>query len=81
MSGSAQGKAIHFDDRYLHVELQDGRIISTPMDWYPELREATMSQLKDYSFICRGTGIEWSGLDYHLSIESMLAVHLDRSVA
>jgi len=48
MSGSVQGKAIHFDDCYLHVELQDGRIISTPMDWYPELREATISQMKDY---------------------------------
>lgn len=48
MSGSVQGKATHFDDRYLHVELQDERIISTPMDWYPELREAMMSQLKDY---------------------------------
>lgn len=44
------------------------------MDWYPQLREATMGQLKDYSFICRGPGIEWSGLDYHLSIESMLAL-------
>ena len=81
MSGSVQGKAIHFDDRYLHVELQDGRIISRPMDWYPELREATISQMKDYRLICRGTGIEWSGLDYHLSIESMLALRSDRSVA
>ncbi len=71
MSGF-QGKALHFDDRRLHVELRDGRIISTPMEWYPELQEASLKQLSDYQFICRGTGIEWPELDYHLSIESMI---------
>ncbi|NCC53237.1 MAG: DUF2442 domain-containing protein [Spartobacteria bacterium] len=66
------GKAVHFDDRYLHVELSDGRIISTPMQWYPELMHATVEQISKWIFICAGTGIEWPGLDYHLSIESML---------
>lgn len=66
------GKEIHFDDQYLHVELQDGRVISTPMDWYRELQKATFEQLSNYRFICRKTGIEWPELDYHLSIESML---------
>lgn len=67
------GKSVHFDDNYLHVELKDGRIISTPMTWYPELRQATVEQLLKYRFICKGTGIEWDEIDYHLSIESMLA--------
>jgi hypothetical protein len=67
-----KGKAVHFDDRYLHVELEDGRIISTPMSWYKELQTATFKQLTNYQFICQGTGIEWTELDYHLSIESML---------
>ena len=65
------GKAVHFDERYLHVELADGRIISTPMQWYPELQKASLTQLMDYHFICRGTGIEWPELDYHLSVEAM----------
>jgi hypothetical protein len=30
----AKGKSVHFDDRYLHVELEDGRVILTPMSWY-----------------------------------------------
>jgi hypothetical protein len=67
-----KGKSVHFDDRYLHVELEDGRVILTPMSWYKELQTATFKQLSDYQFICQGTGIEWSALDYHLSIESML---------
>jgi len=68
----SKGKAVHIDERYLHVELKDGRVISTPMSWYPELQNATLAQLADYRFICRGTGIEWPVLDYHLSIEAML---------
>lgn len=36
------------------------------------MKNATLAQLANYRFICRGTGIEWPGLDYHLSIEAML---------
>jgi hypothetical protein len=67
-----KGKKVTFDDTHLNVELSDGRIISTPLDWYPELKKATVNQLKNYSFICKNTGIEWDDLDYHLSIEAMI---------
>lgn len=72
MNTLVTGKSVHFDDRYLQVELEDGRIILTPMSWYKELQEASLRQLSHYQFICQGTGIEWPELDYHLSIESML---------
>ncbi|RBP29966.1 uncharacterized protein DUF2442 [Marinobacter pelagius] len=67
-----KGKDVHIDDRYLHVELEDGRVISTPVSWYPELERASISEFRKYRFICDGTGIEWETLDYHLSIEAML---------
>jgi hypothetical protein len=79
MSGLIKGKEVHFDDTYLHVKLSDERIISTPIDWYKPLKNATLSQLKNYTFICLGTGIEWEDLDYQLSIESML--HVESRVA
>ena len=72
MNGLVKGKEVHFDDNYLHVKLDDGRIISTPIDWYKPLKNATIEDLKNYKLICRGTGIEWEKLDYHLSIDSML---------
>ena len=75
------GKSVHFDDKYLHVELNDGRIISTPLEWYPELRNASIAQLSEYAFICSGTGIEWPGIDYHLNIESMLMASSQQSAA
>ena len=67
-----KGKSVHFDDRYLYVELEDGRVILTPMSWYKELQTATFKQLTHYQFIFQGTGIEWIKLNYHLSIENML---------
>ena len=79
MNGLAKGKEVHFDDTYLHVKLDDGRIISTPIDWYKPLKDATLSQLKDYKFICKKTGIVWDKLDYHLSIDSML--HISEEIA
>jgi hypothetical protein len=72
MNTLIKGKTVHFDDQYLRVELEDGRIIFTPMSWYKELQNASLTQLKQYQFICQHTGIEWPELDYQLSIESML---------
>ena len=80
MSGLIRGKEVHFDDEYLHVKLEDDRIISTPMEWYKPLKKASITQLKNYKFICMNTGIEWESIDYHLSIESMLELTL-KSVA
>ena len=77
MNGLIKGKEVHFDDEYLHVKLDDGRVISTPMEWYEPLRKASISQLKDYKFICMNTGIEWESIDYHLNIESMLETTLE----
>lgn len=75
------GKSIHFDDQYLHVELKDGRVISTPMRWYRELQKASLKQLGHYRFICQGTGIEWPELDYHLSVEGMILGASQKKVA
>lgn len=37
-----KGKSVHVDDRHLHVELQDGRVISTPIHWYAELESLNL---------------------------------------
>jgi hypothetical protein len=81
MNTLISGKTVHFDDRYLHVELEDGRIISTPMNWYKDLQNLSLAQLKNYRFICKGTGIEWADVDYHLSIESMLLSQMQKMAA
>ncbi|MDY5556507.1 DUF2442 domain-containing protein [Helicobacter sp.] len=72
MNFSVKGKKVRFVDNLLIVELQDGRIIGTPISWYKELENASIATLNHYHFICDDTGIEWDELDYHLSILSML---------
>jgi hypothetical protein len=80
MNGLIKGKEVHFDEEYLHVKLEDNRIISTPLNWYEPLKKASISQLKNYKLICLNTGIEWEDIDYHLNIENMLEV-VERKVA
>jgi hypothetical protein len=72
MNGLIKATKVQMDDSYLHVTLEDGRIISTPMKWYKPLLKATLLELKNYKFICLGTGIEWEEFDYQLSVEGML---------
>ena len=81
MNTLTKGKTLSFDDQYLHVELDDGSIISTPMIWYEELQHATIAQILNYRLICANIGIEWPDPDYHLSIESMMAIAIEQRAA
>ena len=78
MNGLIKGTEVHFDEEYLHVKLEDNRIISTPLEWYEPLKNASISQLKNYKLICLNTGIEWEDIDYHLNIKNMLESSLKK---
>ena len=67
-----RGTDVQIDRDYVSVVLGDGRIIRTPLSWYPQLRDASSEQQQRWQFIGRGTGIAWAEIDYHLSIEGML---------
>lgn len=69
-----RAKNVSFDENYLSVTLEDGRIISTPLKWYKELENASIKELKNWHFICDNTGIEWENLDCQLSVISMLDI-------
>jgi hypothetical protein len=57
----------------LTVELNDGRTISVPLDWYPRLKYATESERQKWRLIGRGQGIHWEDLDEDISVEGLLA--------
>lgn len=69
-----QCKSLDMDNKYLHIEVVDGRIISTPLTWYKSLMSASPEQRANYRLIARNTMIEWSELDLHLDIEEMFRV-------
>lgn len=54
----------------LRVQLQDGREIATPLEWYPSLTEATPEQQSNVELSM--SGIHWPDLDEDLSIAGML---------
>lgn len=61
---------VRIADGMLRVQLQDGREIATPLDWYPSLMHATPEQQMNVELSV--SGIHWPDLDEDLSIAGML---------
>jgi len=55
----------------LWVELDDGRVIGTPLEWYMPLVNSTPEQLRNYELL--DDTIHWPDLDEDLSVAGMLA--------
>ena len=56
--------------------LSDGRAISVPLAWYPQLTHAAPEERNSWELRCNGRSIHWSELDEEISVEGMLAGHL-----
>jgi len=70
---------VRFDDDMLVVQLEDGREVRVPTEWYPTLRDATDEQRASWRFIGGGIGIHWDQLDEDLSVRGLLVPHLTRT--
>lgn len=57
----------------LQVELSDGRMIATPLAWYPRLLHASKEERGNWRLIGKGQGIHWSDLDEDISVKGLLA--------
>ncbi len=64
--------SITFHGDFLNVKLNDGRILSVPIAWFPRLAKAKKSQLKNYQISPSGYGINWPELDEDLSVLGFL---------
>ena len=60
------------DNSTLSVELEDGRRISAPLDWYPRLASATPEERNRWRLIGDGIGIHWDAIDEDISVEGLL---------
>lgn len=74
---------VEFGIDTLIVQLEDGRTISAPLEWFPRLRDASDTERADWRLIARGVGIHWESLDEDLSVRGLLegatAVHARRA--
>lgn len=57
----------------LTVELNDGRTLSIPLEWYPRIVHATPEERTQWRLIAQGHGIHWDALDEDISVEGLLA--------
>lgn len=63
---------IRVDDDMLTVDLEDGRIVSVPLAWYPRLLHATREQRANWRIAGAGYGIHWPDIDENLSTAGLL---------
>lgn len=57
----------------LMVDLDDGRSLLVPLEWYPRLRHASPKERNNWQLLGDGYAIEWPDLDEHIGIEGLLA--------
>ncbi len=57
----------------LTFEVEDGRSVSVPLDWYPRLKSGTVKERSHWTLIGAGYGVHWPDLDEDISIEALLA--------
>jgi hypothetical protein len=67
--GDIRPVAVAFMADDLIVTLADGRKIVTPLEWYPRLRDASISSRANFDLM--STGIHWPELDEDLGIAGM----------
>ncbi len=63
---------LSFTETKMIIQLEDGRELSVPLEWFAKLRNATKEQLEKWRFIGKGEGIHWEELDEDISVENLL---------
>lgn len=64
--------AVHCTEDELVVSLNDGRILSVPLAWFPRLAGASPEQLAAFELLGEGEGIHWPSVDEDISIVGLL---------
>jgi Protein of unknown function (DUF2442) len=70
---SALANGVAFDSDSLLVYLQDGRLISVPLLWFPKLHAASNAQRANWRLIGSGVGLAWDDLDEDISVAGLLS--------
>ena len=69
---AATVKNVRVTNRTLSVELNDGRTVSVPVEWYPRLAHGSVKERRHWRLIGRGIGIHWPALDEDISVDGLL---------
>lgn len=64
--------ALEVNEDTLSAELDDGRLISVPLTWYPRLVHATPAERNNWEIHASGQHLHWPDLDEDLTVEMLL---------
>lgn len=65
-----QIKNLWFDGKRIFMKSTEGRVLSRPLEAYPELQEATAEQRNEFVIDEEGTSIRWEAIDVDMHISS-----------
>lgn len=63
---------VNLNDDYLILELEDGRVLSVPIAWYPRLVHGTEAERQNFQISGAGFGIHWPELDEDIGVAGLL---------
>lgn len=69
----ALARSVQVTSERIIVELDDGRSITAPLEWFPRLLHATPAERNKWELWGSGYAIEWPAVDEHISVEGLLA--------
>ena len=67
-------KSVWFNNDNIVVTMSDGKVIETPINYYPNLSKGTTKQINNYEIKGGGRWIHWEELDEDLSAEGFLSI-------
>lgn len=74
ISAEPRAQAVEFVADGLLVQLQDGRTLTVPLEWFPRLRDASEADRQHFELYADGYAIHWPTLDEDLSIPGLLGL-------
>ena len=60
------------DNDTLSLNLEDGRIVSVPIGWYPRLLYGVPAERVNFQISSAGYGVYWPDLDEDIGVEGLL---------
>ena len=63
---------VKVNDDHLTLNLEDGRVLSIPILWYPRLAYGTEAERQNFQISGSGFGIHWPELDEDIGVQGLL---------
>lgn len=64
-----EAEKIWFDHSYIYLETKNKRKGKMPLDWFPKLKKAELSDLEKYELWAENSWIHWEKLGEDLSVD------------